>query len=117
MAKYRMYKNGIYGHRYKGYYIVRNDKKNFSILDENGNTHLSDISNYDDCEWTIDKDTASDGDLELMKELYAKEIFQLSSLFVELMQKSNDEGLDEKEKMLYELTEKIRKRKADDKAF
>ena len=27
MAKYRTYKNGITGHRYKGYYIIKGETK------------------------------------------------------------------------------------------
>lgn len=29
MARYRTYKNGITGHRYKGYYIIRGNEKGF----------------------------------------------------------------------------------------
>ena len=43
MARFRQYKNGIFGHRYKGLYITRNNSnrwkngKLYSIIDENGN--------------------------------------------------------------------------------
>ena len=35
MAKYRTYKNGITGHRYKGYYIIKGETKGkFAIWNE-----------------------------------------------------------------------------------
>ncbi len=46
MARFRQYKNGIFGHRYKGLYITRNNSnrwkngKLYSIIDENGIRHV-----------------------------------------------------------------------------
>ncbi len=117
MARYRTYKNGIYGHRYKGLYIIKAEKGNFSVVDENSDIILESLHDYDDCEWAIDKELATEEELTIMQNLYSKEIFQLSSLFVELMQKREREGLDEKEKKLYAFVEKVRKRKADDRKF
>ena len=36
--KYRTYKNGITGHRYKRYYITAQGRKNYSVLDPQGMT-------------------------------------------------------------------------------
>ena len=54
----------------------------------------------------------------MIKMLYEKEIHELSTLFVELMQKRDREGsLDSKSQNLYNWVEKVRKRKAEDREF
>ena len=66
MAKYRQYKNGIFGHRHNGYYIIKGEKKgNFSIKDKDGNLVKENIYDYDDAEWIIDKMTVSEEELVL----------------------------------------------------
>ena len=111
MARYRTYKNGITGHRYKGYYIIKGtDKGMFSILNEDKTVFKDKIYDFDESEWIIDKETAN-------PEEYEKEIYQLSSLFIELMQKKEKDGLDEKEEILYRWIEKVRRRKAEDRVF
>lgn len=75
------------------------------------------IYDYDECEWIIDKATASDETMSIIKQLYGMEIYQLSSLLVELMQKKEQAGLDTKNAELYKWVEKIRKRKAEDRLF
>lgn len=117
MARYRTYKNGIYGHRYQGYYIIKGEKNNFTILDKDGNTFRDKLLDFDECEWEIDKATASDEDLLIIMSLYGKEIYQLSSMFVELMQKKGTEGLDPRSETLYKWVGKIRKRKANDREY
>ena len=119
MARYRTYKNGITGHRYKGYYIIRGEKKGlFEICDEDKEVIQDEILDYDECEWIIDKITADHETEVLMKMLYDKEIYELSALFVELIQKKDREGtLDSKSEGLYTWVEKIRKRKAEDRCF
>lgn len=53
----------------------------------------------------------------MIKLLYEKEIFQLSGLMVELIQKRDRQGLDAKSENLYNWVVKIRKRKAEDRQF
>lgn len=118
MARYRQYKNGIFGHKYKQYYIIRGEKKGaFSIMDENKNVVADGLEDFDDCEWYIDKTTATEDEIKLMKSLYDKEIFQLSSTLMELMEKNGSEGLSDEEEELYELVGKVRKRKTKERAF
>lgn len=117
MARYRTYKNGIYGHRYQGYYIIKGEKNNFSILDKEGHIFREKMPDYEECEWEIDKVTASNSDLSMIRLLYEKEIYQLSALFVELMQKKEREGLDSEEDSLYKWVEKVRSRKADERDY
>lgn len=119
MAKYRTYKNGITGHRYKGYYIIKGEKKGqFSIWNEDKSVFKNNIYDYDECEWVIDKETADHSTMVMIKMLYEKEIHELSALFVDLMQKRDRQGsLDEKNQNLYEWVEKVRRRKAEDRAF
>lgn len=119
MARYRTYKNGITGHRYKGYYIIKGEEKGlFQIWREDKTIYQDKIYDYDECEWIIDKVTVSDEEMLTIKQLYAMEIYQLSSLLVDLMQKKEREGdLDSKSKALYKWVEKVRKRKAEDRQF
>lgn len=116
MAKYRLYKNGIYGHRYKGYFIVKDGDK-FSILG-NDKTVLEDgLKDYSDAEWEIDKITSSPEMLKILQELYGEEIYMLSKFFEELMRKDNDEGLTQNESDFYAWVKKIRARKAANKSY
>lgn len=118
MARYRTYKNGITGHRYKGYYIIKGEEKGkFSIWKDNGIVLKDNIYDYEECEWIIDKITANKEDIKIITSLYEKEIYQLSSLFVGLMQKKETEGLDPKNEALYKWVEKVRRRKAEDRSF
>ncbi len=119
MARYRTYKNGITGHRYNGYYIIRGDEKGkFAIWKEDKSVFMDGIYDYDECEWIIDKETADDSTKVMMKMLYDKEIYELSALFIELMQKRERQGeLEPKSKKLYKWCEKVRKRKAEDRDF
>lgn len=62
--------------------------------------------------------TADHPTMEMLKMLYEKEIFELSGLFIELMQKRDRQGtLDEKNQNLYDWVEKVRRRKAEDREF
>jgi hypothetical protein len=119
MARYRTYKNGITGHKYKGFYIIRGcEKGKYQIWNEDKSIYRDNVLDYDECEWIIDKNTVSEEEMKIIKKLYSKEIYQLSSLFVELMQKKETDGkLDTQTEALYKWVEKIRKRKADDRNF
>lgn len=120
MARYRLYKNGIFGHRYKGYYIVKDesgDKKVFSILGADKTVLEDGIADYLDAEWEIDKITSSPEMLKILQDLYGEEIYMLSKFFAELMEKDNREGLDQDEREFYEWVKKIRKRKSENKPY
>lgn len=76
------------------------------------------IYDYEECEWIIDKETADESSMLMLRMLYEMEIYKLSELFVELMQKRGTEGkLEPKYEELYDLTEKVRRRKAGDREF
>ncbi len=119
MAKYRTYKNGITGHRYKGYYIIKGETKGkFAIWNEDKSVFKDNIYDYDECEWVIDKETADHSTMVMIKMLYEKEIFELSGLFIELQKKKDRQGyLEPKSQNLYEWVEKVRRRKAEDREF
>lgn len=120
MARYRLYKNGIFGHRYKGYFIVKDEndgKKTFSILGPNKTVLEDNLSDYYDAEWEIDKITASPEMIKILQDLYGEEIYMLSKFFDEMMKKDNSEGLTQDEKDFYYWVKKIRARKAAKKTY
>lgn len=118
MARYRTYKNGITGHRYKGYYIIKGEKKGlFQIWNADRSVYQKDIYDYDECEWIIDKAVATSQEWTTMKQLYGMDIYLLSAGLVELMEKRADNALTEDEKRIYGWVEKIRKRKIEDRKF
>lgn len=112
MARYRTYKNGITGHRYKGYYIIKGDTKGtFEIWDKDKTVLQDHIYDYDDCEWIIDKTTAQGNEIEILKELCQKEIYQLSNLLVEFIEKKENGDMTADDVSLYQWVEKVRRRK------
>lgn len=118
MAKFRTYKNGIYGSKYKGYYIVKDtlsSDKNFSIIKSDRELISSEIQNMKDCEWFIDKLVASEEEMKVIKELYEKEIFELSGIMLLLIQKKDNGKIEKYEEIMLSWIEKIRQRKAEDK--
>ncbi len=121
MAKFRMYKNGLFGHRYKKYYITRNESENgdkiYAVLDSEKNVVRDGLLNYWDAEWEIDKETATPELLNTLKELYQEELYVLGDMLTQLMEKENSIGLDPDEKELYAWVKKIRSRKAENKAY
>lgn len=120
MARYRLYKNGIFGHRYKGYFIVKDvcdGKKTFSILGSDKTVLEDNLNDYYDAEWEIDKITASPEMIKILQDLYGEEIYMLSKFFAEMMDKDNSEGLTQDEKDFYEWVKKIRARKAANKPY
>ena len=119
MAKYRTYSNGIFGHKYKGYYIIRGEKKGqYAIWNEDKTVFKNNIFDYDECEWIIDKETADQSTLTTLKLLYKKEIHELVELYLELMDKNEKNGrLNPESKKLFEWTDKIRRRKSKNREF
>lgn len=118
MARYRTYKNGITGHRYKGYYIIKGETKGtFAIWNKDKSVFKDNILDYEECEWIIDKATASPTLYKLLKKLYEKEIFLLTGIMLELIQKKDKPEYSAKDKELYDWVVKIRKRKVEDRLF
>ena len=120
MATYRHYKNGIYGHRYKGYYITRtedNGKKVYSVVDADKKVLQSAASSARDCEWYIDKITASPETLGLIQALYSEELYKLSEYYGQLTEKQASEGLTGEETVIFEYVVKVRKRRAEGKPY
>ena len=118
MARYRTYKNGITGHKYNGYYIIKGETKGlYAIWNEDKTIFREHIYDYEECEWIIDKETTDNEIICKIKQLYEKEIYQLNSLLIELMQKKERGEIDAKGEAIYKWVEKIRNRKAEDRPF
>lgn len=124
MAKFRYYrKSGIFGHRYKNYYILRNNANNFkkgklyTIVDEKQTVILADNPDYEDCEWFIDKLVATEEEMELYKTLYNCDIAKLHRMAAKYSKKSEENEITKDEKSLYSLIRKIIDRKARDLEF
>lgn len=117
MALYREYKNGIYGRRYKKLYIVKEEGGYCIYKDKDVLATDEKFVEMSEAEWWIDKEVASEEELELMRALYDKEIYILSDLMFRYMEVKNTKGLSKAQKNEYELIATIRGRKAKDKAF
>ncbi len=114
MSKYRNYKNGIYGIRYNGFYIVPEGegrrKTGFHVVDSNNKRLFDSQESVDDCKWLINTVQATEAEKMLVKKLYSMEIIDLTILFSQLLERG--EELNEKEKMLNKWLEMVRDRKA-----
>ena len=117
--QYRKYKNGIVGHRYKKYYIIKGEQKGqFQIWDENKNIIAKDIYDYNDCEWYIDKLVATPAVLKMLKELYDLSLFDLTGFMLKLIKMKDVDGyLDEEHQIFYDWVVKVRSRKDKDRPF
>ena len=117
MAKFRQYKNGIFGHRYKQYYILRNNANKFKrgklyrVVDKDGNEVFGETAEYEDCEWFIDKLVATKEELDLYHALYDTEINQLYRMANKYSVKTEEGTIENDEKKLYALIRKIMNRK------
>lgn len=120
MARYIQYKNGIFGHRYRGYYIIRpkeRDVKAFCVMDRDKNIIKDNLLDYDDCEWEIDKLTASPLRKAGMKKLYSEEIYRLNRYFAFLDDKRSEGTITPKESVTLYWVSKIRDRKCKNRAY
>lgn len=120
MGRYRTYKNGITGHRYKKLYIVRNtdeDGKKYYEVSDGKQQLLGRYDSYWDAEWEIDKITAAPELTALLKELYAENFVRIDTFFRELMEKEDNGTITLEEKEFLDWVTKIRKRKAKGKPY
>lgn len=117
MSKFRTYKNGVYGSKYHGCYIIPDEKGNrkttFTIKDEDLNVIREKVEDYDESKWVIDIENADMKDLVMVKKLYQLEIYELTRLLMELMEKGDD--LTENEKILDKWLQQVRIRKSKGK--
>ena len=115
MGKFRTYKNGLYGARYNGCYILPQDKgaknKSFTIVDSDMAVIRENVDDFDECKWIIDLTYASEKDILMIKKLYGLEIIELTQLVTELMKKGED--LNENEKLLDKRFDQVRTRKSN----
>ena len=114
MSKYRQYKNGIYGIRYNGYYIVPEGegrkKTGFHVVESNKELKFETQPSIEDCKWLINIEKANEAEKKLIRKLYSMEIIDLTILLSQLLERGED--LNEKEQMLNKWLEMVRDRKA-----
>ena len=113
MATYRKYKNGIYGRKYKGFYIEKRED-GFAIISDDGIEASEKIPDYNEAEWIVDRFTMTDEERVMVQLLYSKEIYEINAILAELM---DQKSMDERDKELYNWCVKVRKRKAERKEF
>lgn len=110
-----MYKNGIYGRRFKKLYIVKEDASYRVYLDKDKPATNETFENIEEAEWWITKEVATKEDMELIQELYSQELHLLNDLMFAYMEAEKEKGLSEKRKKEYELLTTVRGRKAKNK--
>lgn len=123
MAKFRLYKNQLYAHRHKGYYILKNHNekkkagKMYKVVDKNGVLLKDDDPEFSNCEWFIDKMVASVEEMEVYRRLYECDIPQLQRMCASYSLKTEDNTITKEEKVLYKTLLKIRDRKINNLPF
>ena len=119
MSKYRKYKNGIYGIRYNGYYIIPEGegrkKTGYHVIDGSQNIIFDTQKSIEDCRWLIDVSLATKEEKDLIKKLYALEIIDLSIYYTQLLERKKERPLNPKELMMEKWLDPVRGRKADEK--
>lgn len=119
MSNYRKYKNGIYGIRYNGYYIIPEGegrkKTGYHVIDSSQNIIFDTQKSIEDCRWLIDISLATKEEKDLIKKLYALEIIDLSILYTQLLERKKERPLNPKELMMEKWLDPVRGRKADEK--
>lgn len=119
MGAYRKYKNGVYGIRYKGYYISRVAAKKFDILDEELTPVMTGIVSEDECRWNIYKLASDEKVIKSMKVLYEKSFPYLDELTTQLLFRKTDAGgkLSDDDKELWNILVMIKRRKKAGKPY
>lgn len=119
MGAYRQYKNGVYGIRYRGYYISRVEAKNFDILENDLTPVMTGVASEEECRWNIYKLTADEKVIKSMKVLYAKSFPYLDELTTQLLFRKTDAGgkLSDKDKELWDILVMIKRRRKAGKPY
>ena len=108
---YREYKNGIYGLRYRGLYIIPVDDK-CQVVDNKGYLVIDDLKDREDGIWAIEKRKASEQEKEVLEFLYKKTVPELTTYMMEYYNKS-----DAQSKYVYKMSNLIRDRKEKDREW
>ncbi len=103
---YRRYKNGIYGLKYRGLYIIPIDDDKCQVINDKTFLIIDDLDDRMDAIWEIEKRVASEKEEELLEFLYSKTIPELTSYMVEYFGKKDKES-----KYIYRMANLIRDRK------
>ena len=109
---YRRYKNGIYGLKYRGLYIIPVDNNKCQVINDKTFLLMDNIDSREDAIWEIEKKYASDKEKELLKFLYNKDISDLTSYMMDYYEKKDKES-----KYIYKMANIIRDRKDKNKEW
>lgn len=109
---YRRYKNGIYGLKYRGLYIIPVDNNKCQVINEDKYLIIDDLDSREDAVWEIEKRYASEKEKELLEFLYSKDISDLTSYMMDYYEKKDKEA-----KYIYNMTSFIRDRKDEGKEW
>lgn len=103
--------------RYKGFLITNKKNIGYDICQETetGINIIGEGKTITDCQWEITKILATDEERDLIKEFESMENYQRNYIFMNLFCKEQDEGLNHKEKRLYDLIAIINMRKRQGK--
>lgn len=108
--RFRQYNNGVYGYKYKNYYVIPVDNDKYQVIDDKFYLIFDNLDTREDAVWEIEKKTSNEKEKELLKFLYDKSIPDLTSLMMEYYGKKEKES-----KYIYTMTMIIRNRKDEGK--
>lgn len=119
MANFRKYKNGMYGLRRKGYFIIPSPsgKRSYSVSDGDGNIVLSGLKALYDAEWEIDKLAATQAELEVAREIYSHDLYSIENFFRCLYDKKSQGTADSEDLKLLEWVSAVRSRRTKNRPF
>ncbi len=109
---YKTYKNGVYGLKYKKYYIIPTEDGRCQIINDKAYIIVEAIENRKEAVWEIEKRTASEQEKKVLEFLYKKTIPELTTLMMEYYGKNEPD-----EKYIYKMAEFIRDRKDEGKEW
>ena len=119
MARYKQYENGIFGHKYKGYYIVKDNpdarRSTFSVMRDDSSVALKGLPDFHEADWSIDIKTATEEEISLVRELEKKPIYELNGEVVRYAELAEVGTLTKEQKKTAAWVEKIRNRKSENK--
>ena len=109
---YRQYKNGIYGLKYRGLYIIPTDDEHCQVVNDKTYLIIDNLNDRMDAIWEIEKRAASEKEIELLMLLYSKSFSELTTYMVEYFNKKDKES-----KYIYKMANIIRDRKNENKEW